>query len=140
MPVLAIAGTVLSTLAPSVVQGAPLTGGSMIRTLILPLVMSVIAVTAHVVATTIRRHRVRLVQNEQDLARTLAESVRRQALLDAVLKAVGVGVWVVDTRGHTVLANRAMRTDPALGGVMDPAGGPGMLMLALKQLLAEAGM
>ncbi|UTT69875.1 HAMP domain-containing histidine kinase [Arthrobacter sp. DNA4] len=140
MPVLAIAGTVLSTLAPSVVQGAPLTGGSMIRTLILPLVMSVIAVTAHVVATTIRRHRVRLVQNEQDLARTLAESVRRQALLDAVLKAVGVGVWVVDTRGHTVLANRAMRTDPALGGVMDPAGGPGMLMLADRCTPVPSGL
>ncbi|WP_457947672.1 sensor histidine kinase [Pseudarthrobacter sp. alpha12b] len=140
MPALAIAGTVLSAVAPSLVQGAPLTGGSMIRTLILPLVMSVIAVTAHVVATTIRRHRVKLVENEQDRARTLGESVRRRALLDAVLKAVGVGVWVVDTRGHTVLANRAMRTDAALGGVMDPAGGSGTLMLADRCTPVPSGL
>ncbi|WP_371818211.1 sensor histidine kinase [Pseudarthrobacter sp. C4D7] len=139
MPALAIAGTVLCTVVPPVVQGAPLAGGSMIRVLILPLVMSVIAVTAHVVATTIRRHRARLVENERDLARTLAESVRRQALLDAVLKAVGVGVWVVDTRGHTVLANRAMRTDPALDGVMDPAGRHG-LMLADRLTPVPSGM
>ncbi|VXC25463.1 Histidine kinase [Arthrobacter sp. 8AJ] len=140
MPALAIAGTVLSIIVPAAVQGSSPAGGSMIRTLILPLVMSVIAVTAHVMATTIRRHRVRLVENEQDLARTLAESVRRQALLDAVLKAVGVGVWVVDTRGHTVLANRAMRTDPALGGVMGPAEGPGTLMLADRCTPVPSGL
>ncbi|GGH99250.1 sensor histidine kinase [Arthrobacter liuii] len=102
----------------------------MIRTLILPLVMSVIAVTAHVVATTIRRHRLRLVENEHDLARTLGESVRRQGLLDAVLKAVGVGVWVVDARGNTVLANKAMRADPALAVVLNPGAGQGLLMSA----------
>lgn len=128
MPVLAIAGTVLSTVAPSVLQGSVPAGGSMIRVLILPLVMAVIAVSAHVVATTIRRHRARIVQNEQDLARTLDESIRRQGLLDAVLKAVGVGVWVVDARGRTVLANKAMRTEPALAGVVDHAGVQGLLM------------
>ena len=58
MPVLAMAGAVLSTVVPSVVQGSPVLGGSMIRTLILPLVLSVIAVTAHVMATTIRRQRI----------------------------------------------------------------------------------
>ncbi|MFF2346797.1 sensor histidine kinase [Pseudarthrobacter sp. NPDC058119] len=128
MPVLAIAGTVLSAVAPSVLQGSAPAGGSMIRILILPLVMTVLAVSAHVVATTIRRHRVRILQSEQDLARTLDESIRRQGLLDAVLKAVGVGVWVVDAGGRTVLANKAMRTDPALSGVVDPAASPGLLM------------
>ncbi|WP_246839802.1 HAMP domain-containing sensor histidine kinase [Pseudarthrobacter sp. NIBRBAC000502771] len=128
MPVLAIVGTVLSTVAPSFLQGSVPAGGSMIRVLILPLVMAVVAVSAHVVATTLRRHRARIVQDEQDLARTLDESVRRQGLLDAVLKAVGVGVWVVDARGRTVLANKAMRTDPALAGVVDPSGGQGLLM------------
>ncbi|MBT2568039.1 HAMP domain-containing histidine kinase [Arthrobacter sp. ISL-85] len=140
MPVLAIAGTVLSTVAPSAVQGSPPAGESMIRTLILPLVMSVIALTAHVVATTIRRHRVRLVENEQDLARTLDQSVRRQALLDAVLKAVGVGVWVVDVRGHTVLANRAMRPDPALAVVMDAAGAQSELLMADRCTPVPAGL
>ncbi|MDQ0661991.1 signal transduction histidine kinase [Arthrobacter ulcerisalmonis] len=128
MPALAIAGTVLSTVVPSAVQGSPPAGGSMIRTLILPLVMSVIAVTAHVVATTIRRQRIRLMENENELARTLGESIRRQGLLDAVLKAVGVGVWVVDGRGSTVLANRAMHADPALAGVINPARGQGQLL------------
>ncbi|MDQ0771035.1 signal transduction histidine kinase [Pseudarthrobacter defluvii] len=136
MPVLAIAGTILSAVVPSAVQGSPPAGGSMIRTLILPLVMSVIAVTSHVVATTIRLHRTRLVENEHDLARTLGESLRRQSLLDAVLKAVGVGVWVVDAKGNTVLANRAMQADPILwpviqpANVSDPAGGPGLLTAA----------
>lgn len=130
MPALAIGGTVLSIVAPAVVQGSPPVGGSMIRTLILPLVMSVIAVTAHVVATTIRRQRITLVENEHEMARTLDESVRRQNLLDAVLRAVGVGVWVVDTRGRTVLANRAMRADPTLAAVIERTGAQGPLLAA----------
>ena len=130
MPVLAVAGAVLSTVVPSALRGSSTVGGSMIRTLILPLVLSIIAVTAHVVATTIRRHRTRLIENEQALSRTLRESIRRQALLDAVLKAVGVGVWVVDARGNTVLANRAMHADPALAGIVDPAAGPRLLRSA----------
>lgn len=136
MPVLAISGTILGVVVPAALHGSPPAGGSMIRTLILPLVMSVIAVTAHVVATTIRRQRMTLVQNEHEMARTLDESVRRQSLLDAVLKAVGVGVWVVDAKGNTVLANRAMRSDPVLADVIGStggsgaAGGPGLLMSA----------
>ena len=130
MPALAIAGTILSAVVPAAVQGSPPAGESMIRTLILPLVMSVIAVTSHVVATTIRRHRMKLVENEHALARTLGESVRRQRLLDAVLKAVGVGVWVVDARGRTVLANRAMRSDSILAAVIEPTGGQGPLLAA----------
>lgn len=130
MAVLAIAGTVLSTVVPAAAFGSPPAGGSMIRVLILPLVMSVMAVTAHVVATTIRRHRTRLVENEHDLARTLDESVRRQGLLDAVLRAVGIGVWVVDSRGRTVLANKAMRADPALAGIIAPGAGNGSLLAA----------
>jgi len=146
MPALAIGGTILSIVAPAALQGAPPAGGSMIRTLILPLVMSVIAVTAHVVATTIRRQRMTLVENEHDMARTLDESVRRQSLLDAVLKAVGVGVWVVDTKGGTVLANRAMRSDPILADVIGPtggsrpAGGPGLLMAADRSTPVTAGL
>ncbi|WJH24777.1 sensor histidine kinase [Pseudarthrobacter defluvii] len=145
MPALAIGGTVLSIVAPAALQGAPPAGGSMIRTLILPLVMSVIAVTAHVVATTIRRQRITLVENEHEMARTLGESVRRQNLLDAVLKAVGVGVWVVDRRGNTVLTNRAMRADPVLASVIgsqggsSPAGGPGLLMAADRSTPVTAG-
>lgn len=136
MAALAIGGTILSIVVPAAVQGTPPAGGSMIRTLILPLVMSVIAVVAHVVATTIRRQRITLVENEHDMARTLDESVRRQSLLDAVLRAVGVGVWVVDAKGNTVLANRAMRTDPVLAGAIRSTGenagtgGPGLLMSA----------
>lgn len=140
MPALAIAGTILSIVVPAAVQGSPPAGGSMIRTLILPLVMSVIAVTAHVVATTIRRQRLSLVENEHDLARTLGESVRRQNLLDAVLKAVGVGVWVVDPKGNTVLANKAMRGDPVLAGVSGSARGQQLLLSADRSTPVPAGL
>lgn len=140
MPVLAMAGAVLSTVVPSVVQGSPVLGGSMIRTLILPLVLSVIAVTAHVMATTIRRQRIKLMENELHLGRTLGESVRRQALLDAVLRAVGLGVWVVDAKGNTVLANRAMHADPALAGVIGPAGGQTPLMSADRSTPVPANL
>lgn len=119
MVALAIAGTVLSMLIPAAVAGgAPSTPAAMIRTIFLPLVMSGIAVTAHFVTTTIHRQRAKLLQSEHALANTLAESVRRQRLLDAVLGAVGMGVWVVDRTGGTVLANRAMRADPALADVL----------------------
>lgn len=51
-----------------------------------------------------------------------------------------MGVWVVGSRGNTVLANRAMRADPALTGVMDPAGGQGLLMSADRCTPVPAGL
>lgn len=86
----------------------------MIRTIFLPLVMAAIAVSAHIVSGTLHRQRKALLRKDQALAETLAESVDRQRLLDAVLAAVGVGVWVVDKDGNNVLINRAMRDDPTL--------------------------
>ncbi|WP_308928959.1 HAMP domain-containing sensor histidine kinase [Arthrobacter sp. SLBN-112] len=139
MPALAIAGTILSTVVPAAALGSPPAAGSMIRVLILPLVMSVMAVTAHVVATTIRRHRIQLVDSEHHLGRTLDESVRRQNLLDAVLGAVGVGVWVVDRKGNTVLTNRTLQSDPALAGLVEPGGEKSQLLAADRTTPVPAG-
>ncbi|MHC6591360.1 sensor histidine kinase [Arthrobacter sp. C152] len=130
LPVLAVLSAILGTVVPPITMGSPPAGGSMIRTIILPLVMSAIAVTAYAVSGTLRRQRTKLVENEHDLARTLNESMRRQGLLDAVLKAVGVGVWVVDSHGNTVLTNRAMQTDPALAGLREPGSGRRHLLAA----------
>lgn len=121
--VMAVLGTVLSTIVPAAVLGSDPGQGSIIRTIFLPLVMTAIAVTAHVVAGALYRQSRTLVSKDRDLAATLAESVRRQRLLDAVLSTVDVGVWVVDENGHDVLTNRAMRTDPALAR-LTPAAGP----------------
>ncbi|RAX18565.1 sensor histidine kinase [Pseudarthrobacter sp. AG30] len=139
MPALAIAGTVLSTVVPAAALGSPPVAGSMIRVLILPLVMSVMAVTAHVVATTIRRHRTKLMDSEYHLGRTLDESVRRQNLLDAVLGAVGVGVWVVDRNGNTVLTNKTLQSDPALAGLVGVGGGHTQLLAADRTTPVPAG-
>lgn len=111
---LAVLGVVLSTVIPAAALGSPPTQGSMIRTIFLPLVMAAIAVSAHIVSGTLHRQRKALLRKDQALAETLAESVDRQRLLDAVLVAVGVGVWVVDKDGNNVLINRAMRDDPTL--------------------------
>ncbi|WP_104063032.1 cell wall metabolism sensor histidine kinase WalK [Arthrobacter sp. 4R501] len=111
---LAVLGVVLSTVIPAAALGSPPTQGSMIRTIFLPLVMAAIAVSAHIVSGTLHRQRKALLRKDQALAETLAESVDRQRLLDAVLAAVGVGVWVVDKDGNNVLINRAMRDDPTL--------------------------
>ena len=124
--VLAVIATVLSTVVPAAALGADLAQGSMIRTIFLPLVMAAIAVTAHLVAGALYRQRRTLVSKDRDLAATLAESVQRQGLLDAVLSTVDVGVWVVDRHGKDVLTNRAMRTDPALARLA-PAAGPSAL-------------
>jgi len=139
MAALAIAGTVLSAVVPAAALGSPPVAGSMIRVLILPLVMSVMAVTAHVVATTIRRHRTKLMDSEYHLGRTLDESVRRQNLLDAVLGAVGVGVWVVDRNGNTVLTNKTLQSDPALAGLVEPRGGNTPLLAADRTTCVRAG-
>ncbi|WP_285318701.1 HAMP domain-containing sensor histidine kinase [Pseudarthrobacter sp. lyk4-40-TYG-27] len=139
MPALAIGGTVLSTVVPAAALGSPPVAGSMIRVLILPLVMSVMAVTAHVVATTIRRHRTKLMDSEYHLGRTLDESVRRQNLLDAVLGAVGVGVWVVDRNGNTVLTNKTLQSDPALAGLVAVGGGHTQLLAADRTTPVPAG-
>lgn len=122
--VLAVLASVLSTVVPAAVLGADPAQGSMIRTIFLPLLMAAIAVTAHVVAGALDRQRATLVRKDRDLAATLAESVRRQRLLDAVLSAVDVGVWVVDANGQDVLTNRAMRTDPSLARLIAATGSP----------------
>lgn len=139
LPVLAIVATILSTVVPSSFRGEPPAGDSMIRTIFLPLVMSVIAVTAHVVSTTIYRQRVKLMDSEYHLGRTLDESVRRQNLLDAVLGAVGVGVWVVDRKGNTVLTNRTLQSDPALAGLVEPRGEKNQLLAADRTTPVPAG-
>lgn len=117
--VLAILVTVLSTVIPAAVFGSEPTRGSMIRTIFLPLVLSAIAVSAHIVSGILHRQRKALLKKDQALAETLAESLDRQRLLDAVLGAVGVGVWVVDPEGNNVLTNRAIRADPRLAGLAD---------------------
>ncbi len=122
MVVLAIVATVLTVLVPSALAGAPPARDAMIRIIVLPLVLSAVAVTAHLVAETIRRQRQRLVDKEHALEVTLAESVRKQRLLDAVLGAVGIGVWVVDRHGGTVLTNKALQADPALAVLPKNAG------------------
>jgi signal transduction histidine kinase len=120
--VLAVLATVLSTVIPAAALGSDLAQGSMIRTIFLPLVMGAIAVTAHVVAGALYRQRMTLVRKDRDLAVTLAESMQRQQLLDAVLSTVDVGVWVVDENGQDVLTNRALRSDPSLARVASAGG------------------
>lgn len=125
--VLAVLGPLLSTIVPASAFGSAPGQGSMIRTIFLPLVMGAIAVTAHIVSGALHRQHKALLRNDQVLAETLAESVRRQRLLDAVLSAVGVGVWVVDQDGNQVLANKAMRTESTLARLTDPDVPPGLL-------------
>lgn len=121
---LAVLGTILSTVVPAAVMGSTQGQGSMIRTIFLPLVMTAIAVTAHVVAGALHRQRQSLVRKDRVLEDTFAESVRRQRLLDAVLSAVGVGVWVVDQHGQHVLTNRTMRSDLALAHLTNSTAAP----------------
>jgi signal transduction histidine kinase len=125
---LAVVGVVLSTVLPTAVAGSAQTPAAMIRMLFLPLVMSAIAVTAYAAAGIVLRQRQRLLQSEHELAQTLAENVRRQRLLDAVLAAVGIGVWVVDAEGRTVLTNKAMQADPALAALAETAGLGGLYL------------
>ncbi|MDR6506923.1 HAMP domain-containing sensor histidine kinase [Arthrobacter oryzae] len=120
--VLAVLATVLSTVVPAAALGSDPAQGSVIRTIFLPLVMAAIAVTAHVLAGALYRQRMTLIRKDRDLAATLAESVQRQRLLDAVLSTVDVGVWVVDEVGQEVLTNRALRTDPSLARVASAGG------------------
>jgi signal transduction histidine kinase len=125
---LAVVGAVLSTVLPTAVSGSADAPGAMIRTIFLPLVMSAIAVTAYAGAGLLLRQHQRLLQSEHELAQTLAESVRRQRLLDAVLAAVGIGVWLVDAEGRTVLTNKAMQADPALAALTETTGCGGLYL------------
>ncbi len=126
--VLAVTGTVLSAVVPAAVLGSAPTQGSMIRTIFLPLVMAAIAVSAHVVARTLRRNRRALILKDHALEETLADSVDRQELLDAVLGAVRVGVWVVDQDGNKALTNSAIRAEPPLARLADADSGVRVLL------------
>jgi signal transduction histidine kinase len=123
----AMLGPLLGTVIPATAIGSTPGPGSMIRMIFLPLVMGGIAVTAHIVSGALHRQHKTLLRNDQVLEETLAGSVRRQLLLDAVLSAVGVGVWVVDQDGNQVLTNKAMRVEPTLARLTDPDVPPGLL-------------
>jgi signal transduction histidine kinase len=137
--VLAVLATVLGATLPAAVLGSEPGQGSMIRTIFLPLVMSEIAVSAHIVSGTLHRQRKALVRKDRALAETLTGSLDRQRLLDAVLGAVGVGVWVVDREGNNVLTNRAIRADPILVRLATADPGTSVL-LADRSTPVESGM
>jgi signal transduction histidine kinase len=137
---LAVLGTLLSTVIPAAALGSPPAQGSMIRIIFLPLVMSAIAVSAHIVSGTLHRQRKALLRKDQALAETLEESVDRQRLLDAVLAAVGVGVWVVDKDGNNVLINRAMRDDPTLARLTEAEGTATLLHGDRSRPVAPSGL
>lgn len=124
---LAVAASVTSTVVPALVLNPGTTEQSMIRTIFLPLVMTLIAATAHVVARMLDHQRRTLVRKDEALARSAAESIRRQQLLEAVLSTVNVGVWVVDDEGQVLLTNSVLEADPALSCLV-PGHRPGLFL------------
>ncbi|SLK00336.1 Signal transduction histidine kinase [Arthrobacter sp. P2b] len=114
---LAILGVLLSATVPAFAMGRDDAQDSAIRIIFLPLIMAGVALTAHFVARALINQHQTLTQKDRELADTLAESIRRQQLLDAVLSSINVGVWVIDQDGRGVLTNKALEVDPALAGL-----------------------
>lgn len=132
-PRLAVPLGVLLSLAmvwvPLFLPSTPLTLELLVAPLLLPLMMLGVGVTVQSLDRSMEKQKAGLqAQKEQleaqqavleakdvELRRSLAESARRQRLLDAVLEAVDVGVLAIDVEGHDILMNRRQQAIHRLG-------------------------
>ncbi len=110
---LAVAAPLCGTIAAPLALGNGIERADLIRMILFPVIMGALAVTAHLVAGGVIRHRDIRDRKDRELVRMHEATQEHQQLLDAVLEAVNVGVWAIDTGGGDILTNRRLRADRA---------------------------
>lgn len=121
-------GVALSFLGSALVVAVPLIFGpspgatDLARPILLPSIMTVIALAIHVLVSSIVSQDAKLEHKDAELRRAYEESLERQRLLDTMLDIVGVGVHAVDAAGNDILMNQQHRHNRSLA---TPSGIPG---------------
>lgn len=103
---IAVAATILSAVLPPAILGTGVSGPSFIRIVLLPVILGVISLTAHVVSTAVLRQRLQLEQQDRKLQELLTASETREQLLGTIMDTVSVGVCAIDDQGRKILLNR----------------------------------
>jgi signal transduction histidine kinase len=121
---LAMAAALSGTLVPPLVLGYIPKASDLVRVVVFPTIMGVVAVTAHLVARAVKRHRAGMERKDRELERAYEQSRQRQRLLDGVMETVSVGVWVLDAHGEAILTNGPGRQALAQAATTNQGPGP----------------
>jgi two-component system, OmpR family, phosphate regulon sensor histidine kinase PhoR len=115
----------LSFLAPLAIIWVPLfihgdvSGPSMARSLLLPVMMLGIGVSVSVLTLSMMRQQRALEEKDELLQASLRGTRQQEALLNSVLETVNIGVLAVDAGGHDILMNRKQRANHELARPAD---------------------
>ncbi|MFX1818617.1 MULTISPECIES: sensor histidine kinase [Micrococcaceae] len=117
----------LSFLGPLAIIWVPLllkgdfTPQDLARSLLLPVIALGIGASVSVLTLSMMRQQEELEEKDAQLQANLRTSQRQEALLNAVLETVHLGVLAVDADGHDVLMNRKQRANHELARPKDIA-------------------
>jgi signal transduction histidine kinase len=115
----------LSFVGPLAIIWVPLfvrgdvSGPSLAKALLIPLMMLGIGVSVSVLTQSMMRQQRTLEEKDQQLQAGLEKSRRQEALLNTILDTVHVGVLAVDAGGHDILMNRKQRANHVLATPQD---------------------
>ncbi|MGO4188903.1 sensor histidine kinase [Pseudarthrobacter sp. TAF60_1] len=110
----------LSFLAPLAIIWVPLfihgdvSGPSLAKSLLLPVMMLGIGVSVSVLTLSMMRQQRTLEEKDEQLQASLRSTKQQEALLNSVLETVNIGVLAVDADGHDILMNRKQRANHEL--------------------------
>ena len=115
----------LSFLCPLAIIWVPLfihgdvSGPSLAKSLLLPVMMLGIGVSVSVLTLSMMRQQRSLEEKDEQLQASLGSTRRQEALLNSVLDTVHMGVLAVDADGHDILMNRKQRANHELARPKD---------------------
>jgi signal transduction histidine kinase len=98
---------------------ADLSGPSLVKSLLLPVMMLGIGVSVSVLTLSMMRQQRVLEEKDEQLQASLRSTKRQEALLNSVLETVNIGVLAVDADGHDILMNRKQRANHELATPKD---------------------
>lgn len=103
---------------PLLIRG-DVSGPSLSRSLLLPVMMLGIGVSVSVLTLSMMRQQRTLEEKDEQLQASLRSTKQQEALLNTVLDTVHLGVLAVDADGHDVLMNRKQRANHELARPKD---------------------
>ncbi|HYH76323.1 MAG TPA: PAS domain-containing sensor histidine kinase, partial [Arthrobacter sp.] len=115
----------LSFLAPLAIIWVPLliqgdvSGPSLARSLLLPVITLGIGVSVSVLTLSMMRQQRTLEEKDEQLESSFRSTKQQEALLNTVLDTVHLGVLAVDADGHDILMNRKQRANHELARPKD---------------------
>jgi signal transduction histidine kinase len=115
---LAFLGPLAIIWVPLFVHG-DVSGPSLAKSLLLPVMMLGIGVSVSVLTLSMMRQQRSLEEKDEQLQTSLRGTKQQEAVLNSVLETVNIGVMAVDADGHDILMNRKQRANHELASPKD---------------------